>query len=460
MAKRNKSKGQALASASEVEALGGVMEKSVPRTYEGDGPNVWNNIGSFLSDLTGQHVNNRVVGWSEALQQAATVACLDVLAQDIAKAPLVLYRRTPDGGSKVVGPREHPLARLFWLRPNKHMTWNEFVQMLIYHLGLSSNGYLVPRFKRNGEIAGLTPVLPGRVDINVAPSTNELVYRVSPGTAFEEVQLESPGSFILFEDEMIHIKHRFLNGIVGTSTLAVGNKVFSLTDSLHAFGERLFARDGTLRGTFETESTFEQDQYDRLVMSLNMALAKLRDTGFPLVLENGLKFNKISVTPAEAQQKEYWDGQIAETARLFRIPLHKIGHLTAIKYDNMGPMEAAYVNDSLIPRCQAIEERLNVGLLTEEEQLDYYIEFDRKILRRADEKALSEQVTKQWTGGLITQNEAREELGYNPAKNGDVYQMPANTYLIGVDHKVIVAPGGGAAATNPANEGANDPPKE
>lgn len=435
-----------------------VMEKTagVPRTYEGDGPNVWNNLGGFLSDLTGASRASRMVGWTDAMQQAAVVACLDIMAQDIARAPLVLYRRKRGGGSEAVDPREHPLARLFWLRPNKFMTWNEFTQMVVYHLGLASNGYIVPMKTLRGVTEELIPVLPGRVSIEVAPTQKAVIYKVYPQTVFEEIQLDSPGGIVLYEDEIIHIKHRFLNGVSGLSTLAVGNRVFNLAERLQEFNARLFGRDGTLRGVFETGADFEQEQYDRLVASLNTAMHRLRDEGFPLVLEGGLKFSKISMTADEAQVKDAWDAQIAQTARLFRIPLHKIGHLTAIKYDNMGPMEAAYVNDSLIPRCQAIEERLNVSLLSEDEQLDYYIEFDRKILHRADEKALNERVTKQYQAGIITQNQALEELGYNPAKNGNVYQMPANTYLIDEDHKVIVAPGGGAAANNPGEGDAND----
>lgn len=457
--KSRRSQSTAVTPAKTIDGHVSVLEKgaNVPRTYDGDGPNVWNNIGTFLSDLTGTAVNNRMIGWTDAMQQAAVVACLDIMAQDIARAPLVLYRRKRGGGSEAVDPRDHHLARLFWLKPNKFMTWNEFTQMIVYHLGLASNGYIVPRKTLRGRVEELIPVLPGRVDIQVAPSTQELVYRVYPATAYEEIQLGAPDGLILFGDEIIHIKHRFFNGVSGLSTLAVGNRTFALAERVEQFTSRLFGRDGTLRGVFETEETFEQDQYDRLVSGLNAAMHRLRDEGFPLVLENKLKFNKISMTAEEAESGDQWDRMIAQTARLFRIPLHKIGHLTAVKYDNMAPMEAGYVNDSLIPRCQAIEQRLDMALLTEDEQLEYYIEFDRKVLHRADEKALNERVTKQFQAGIITQNQALEELGYNPAKNGNVYQIPANTVLIDENHKIIVHPGNrGKTAGNDEEEGQTD----
>jgi HK97 family phage portal protein len=178
--------------------------------------------------------------------------------------------------------------------------------------------------------------------------------------------------------------------------------------------------------------------------------------GYPLVLESGMQFKSISMTAAEAGAKEAFSQQIAEVARLFRIPPHKLMHFEGVKYDNMEAANRTYVTDSLEPRCLPIEERLNRILLSDDEQLDYYIEIDRKALNKVDPKSLSERVTKQWDSGLITQDEARAELGYNPAKNGEVYKMAANTFLIDADHAVVVSNQPSPGTPSGDNQSANN----
>lgn len=131
-------------------------------------------------------------------------------------------------------------------------------------------------------------------------------------------------------------------------------------------------------------------------------------------------------------------------------------HFDGTKYENMESLERMYVTDSLEPRCIAIEERLTLQLLTEDEQLDFYVEFDREELHRPDQKSLHERVIKLWDSGVITQDEAREKLGYNPARDGKIYKMSANTFLIDEKHEVVVTnqPSPGDPGEGEGNSGA------
>lgn len=427
-----------------------------PFTYAGDGPRAWsapmtiNGLASWLGMTQGDFAT---VSAGDALRQGAVIACLDIMAQDVASAPPTLNRVLTQGsrrrGYELIAPREHPIAALFWVRPNDFMTWNEFTTMLVYHLGLVNNAYVIPVKDRMLRTTALIPVIPTRVRQDVDRNTGRFIYRVQAANLAEAAIYGGEDELIFFADEIIHIKTRTVNGFSGLSTLNLGNRVLALTEAVARFQDRLFRRDGMQRGTFQTKETgLTQDQYNRLKSSLQEALGMMRDMGFPLILEAGMEFKSMSMTAAEAGSKEAWGQQIAETARLFGIPPYKIQHFDGVKYDNMEPLERNYVSILIRKLCMPIEERLNFHLLSDDEQMDYYVEFDRKALHQGDQKALNERVTKQWDAGLITQNEAREELGHNPAKNGDVYKMAANTFLIDGDHKVIV--------TNQASPG--DPP--
>lgn len=454
----------------------GVIGPERPSTYPGDGPNAWSSPVS-LTDASGLA---RLFGWGgsdfqyvspgAALQQGAVMACLDVRAQDVAAAPLTLNRLLTQGnrrrGYRTLTPSEHPIARLFWTRPNEFMTWNEFHQMIVYHLGLVNNAYIIPVRDRTLRVTALIPVLPARVRREVDTETRRVFYRVRAGNVEEAVMYgtnDDDDELILFPNEIIHIRTRAMNGLAGVPTLSVGNKVLALTEALARFQDRIFRRDGTMRGVFQQDKdahALTQEQYDRLKASLKEALGMLRDENWPLILENGLAFNKISMTAAEAESGKAWTQQLTETARLFRIPPHKIMQFESVKYDNLDSIERLYVRDSLIrPVCLPIEERLSLQLLREEEQLDLYIEFDRHELYASDPNTLSKRTVEEWSKGMITRNQALERIGENPApgKAGDVWMLPANTYLLDENNQVVAT--NQASPGSPPDDDAGDQPK-
>jgi HK97 family phage portal protein len=437
------------------------------RTYEGDGPLAWNgpvSAGTFRGTGSGDF---NPVHSSNAIRLAAVLACIDVLAQDIAAAPLTLNRVLQQGsrrrGFEQVAPRAHPLAKLFWTQPNEFMTWFELMSMVVYHLALVDNAYILRVQNRLLQTVALIPVLPARVMMDVVrggPQEGQTIYRVQASTAAEVAQYGSAGELILYPDQLIHLRTRFMNGVSGLPTLAVGSRVISLSEAVTRFQDRLFRRDGALRGVFEQQKdspALSQSQYDRLKSSLGEAMNLFRDLGYPLVLEGGVQFKSISMTAEEAEAKAAFSQQVAETARLFRIPPHKLMHFEGVKYDNMDSANRVYVRDSLLPRVIPIEQKLSAVLLSEDEQMDFYVEVDRSVLNQSSPQETSARVTKEWAEGLLRKNEARELLGYNPAPGGDVYKMAANTFLIDENHEVVVT--NQASPGDPGAQDSGDNPK-
>lgn len=442
----------------------------VGASHPGDGPLAWSSPTgwSYLTGLLGMDTADpfpRSISTSDAVRTTAFLACCDIVAQDTARAALTLRKRLPGGGSVRVQPREHPLAKLFWTKPTGTMTWNEWVHMMMFHLSAVNNAYFWPRSKDGATFSELIPLLPGWVIQQVTSVLpRRVMYLVQGYSLYDVVRLGTDKQVILFEEEICHVKTRYIGGGGGMSSMMLGNRVLSLLNTLQRFQQKLYNREGQPRGVFQqapNQEPLNQEQYDRLVDSLKRALGEVsRDPSRPLVLESGLTFEKVGLSSQELQHKELWNDTLSEVARLMRIPPHKFWHLTSIKYENQATLERNYVRDSLIPRAQAFEERANLILLSEDEQLDYYVEFDRDQLYQADIESLTKLTLDKWRAGLILRNEALNILGHNPnGPAGEVYQMPANTYLLDQNNAVVVAPGGGAAATNDPPADAPPPPK-
>lgn len=401
----------------------------------------------------------REIPAGEALQQAAVTVCLDVMSQDTGKAPIRLRKRTRSVsghiGSQVMLPEEHPVAALLWMRPNKWMTWPELIEMTVFHLGLVNNSYWWPRRTVGGDLQSIIPILPGRCRKEAWVDQREFCYRVSVSGVIDQVLMDADRDFILFEEEVCHFATRRLNGVAGASTLFLAQRTLAVNAALQEFQHRLFSRGDMQRGVFELGAGTEltQPQYDRMVDSFRDAIRGVRDDDRPLVTEGGTTWKAMGLNAKESEVNESWDRAVSETARMFRIPPYKLQHYANVKYENMDSMAQFYADESLIPRARIMEERMTFMLLSEREIMQgLYIEFDRESLYVTDIKSRTERATKLFSGGIITKNRALEMVGENPAENGDVYQMPANTFLIDTNNQVVV--------TNQAAAGDGSKPKE
>lgn len=401
----------------------------------------------------------------EVIQLSAVVVCLDVISQDIAKVTFRLNERLPGGGSRAVDADEHPMAMLLATEPNPYHTWYEFHLMVMLHLGLVQNAFIAKRQAMNGVTEELIPCMPARTTIlAVEPEQDPRgrgfyayeVLRLSPHEKIQLAQLPT----VFLQDEFIHMRGRMFDGLAGYSNLIAGARTFGLSDALLTYQTKLFANDAQLRGVFqmgkESGDSLSDTAFQRLREQLAEAYSAFRETSKPLVLEEGMSFQDIAMNAEQAEVKEAKDAAIVDVARTFRIPPHKIMHLINVKYENMETLEKSYVNDSLIPYCQALEQRYNRSLLTKEERAKFFFQFDRREMLLNDPEKLAEVIKVLLPYGAVEHDEARAWFGFNPLPNnsGKTRLLPANSSLIdSKSNKVLV---GGTAA--PASDAGGDKP--
>jgi HK97 family phage portal protein len=409
-------------------------------------------VGPGFSNLVkalGLNSSQRPLSLAESLQIAAFLLCLDVIAQDIAKSTLRLKRRTTNGGSEIVLPREHWLAELLAVEPNEEQTWYEWKEMVFLYFCAVQNSFVAKRLTATGETRELIPLMPASVTVHRAEDGTRF-YRVSATSDFQRAALDGFDVF-LRDEQMIHARARVYDGQFGYSTLLAGSKAMRLAEALQDYQTRLYQSDGQMRGVFQTDKNFVTDEaFRRLRDQLAEASEKWHKKNRPLVLEDGLKFEAIGMNAAEAEVSKVFDAQVVEMCRLLRVPPHKVMHLNAVKYENLEAMENGYVNDTLVPRARAMEERLLKDLLPRSQRVDYFLEFDREEMAARDSKTQAEVIDKLVKIGVMKIDEARARRGLNPLPNreGDVRVLPVNMGIIkdgefttasGVDPKTLPA---------------------
>lgn len=408
---------------------------------------------SVLRSTGWNSFNVKSMTTDQILRLPGVIICLDVLSQDIAKTPLILYERLPNNGKRQVEATEHHMAMLLATQPNRFHTWQEFIELLMNHLGVVQNAYIAKRLDAAGRPTELIPAMPARVtQFAVMPEDDPIngmgffFYRVDRNTPAERLQFAKLDDIFL-QSEFIHLRGRMFDGLMGYSNLDIGARLFGLTDELTSYQTRLFGSDGQMPGVFqkpgEAGDALSNEAFDRLREQLKEASRKFREESAPIVLEEGLTFKDVAMNAEQAELSKARDAALVDTARLWRIPPHKIMHLVNVKYENMETLEKSYVNDTLVPYCRRIEQRFNRELLTAEDRARYFFEFDRRAMLLNDMQKLAEVGKVGVQIGGLELDEFRQLFGYNklPNKAGEVRTIPSTYNTVDRSNEVIIPAG-------------------
>ena len=153
------------------------------------------------------------------------------------------------------------------------------------------------------------------------------------------------------------------------------------------------------------------------------------------VLEEGMKYTPISISPNEAQFLETRKFQIDEIARIFRIPPHMIGDLEHATFSNIEHQSLEIVKYTLEPWLMRWEQAISRSLLLPEEKGKIFAKFNVDGLLRGDYESRMNGYATARQNGWMSANDIREleNLDRIPEEDGgDLYlvngnMMPLNT---------------------------------
>jgi HK97 family phage portal protein len=428
----------------------------------------WNN----LSEVLGLNASSGYLFGRNSAAISLAVMCADVIATDISKAEMLLYKlRAGTRGYDLVSPTAHPIAKLFRLRPHPdhNWTWPEILRMQVLHLKLTENCYwLKDGFRLDGSFKGLIPIQPARVRARVAPS-GKLFYEIFAGTE-HELAIIGDTSILVPAERMIHIRGRMMDGLYGLSSLALGTPIFDIMSAIAAYQKSVFENEGGSNIIFETEDTFGDDAkgnaaFERIKRQLTNRVNKMRTKGEPILLEAKLKAKVISNKSTDNESKDSFNQQVMRVCGLMKCPPHKIFALDGVAYNNADAMNRAYFSDSLDPIATLIQEAFRLNLFSDDEALLYSPQFDGVKLMANDLPTLTKMVDVAMKYGGMTFDEFREVMPFRfgAIKKGGRRLIPVNMAVVDENGDVVVNAASGQNANQPPTlepEGEDDTGQE
>ena len=378
--------------------------------------------GSSYAFFMGGSTAGKAVTERSAMQMTAVYSCVRILAEAVAGLPLHLYRYTESGGKEKAA--DHSLYRLLHDEPNPEMSSFVFRETLMTHLLLWGNAYAQVIRNGKGEVVALYPLMPNRMTVE-RDDNGRLYYRYT--TSADDAPTMKGSTVNLPAESVLHIPGLGFDGLVGYSPIAMAKNAIGMAIACEEYGARFFANGAAPSGVLEHPGTIKDPT--RVRDAWQSQFGGSSNSGKVAVLEEGMKYTPISISPEQAQFLETRKFQINEIARIFRVPPHMVGDLEKSSFSNIEQQSLEFVKYTLDPWVVRWEQSIQRALLSRDEKARYFVKFNLEGLLRGDYQSRMNGYSIGRQNGWMSANDIREleNLDRIPAEEGgDLYLINGN----------------------------------
>ena len=331
----------------------------------------------------GVTVNNDV-----AMRITAVFAAIRLRSENIASLPKKIAKNTLRGEEAV---NNHPVSRLIRVKPNPYMNIFNFWDCINAGMDGWGNSYAIIERDAHGDPVALHPVLPSETSVTV--KDRKKYFKVYGN------QLGLDG--IYSNEEMCHFMLMTLNGLKALNPIEYNAISIAKGVAATKFGAEFYKKGGNIRA----------------------------------VLEYGIKYKQVGISPISAQLLQTETFSIQDIARIFNVPPHMLCEMSHATFSNIEHQTIQFTTFSLRPSVKRIETELETKLFFEGEADQYSVKFDLNGLMRGDTAARSEWYRTSIQNGIHSRNEIRQMEGYPRLEGLDDMLYPSNMTIVGQENQ-------------------------
>lgn len=379
--------------------------------------------GNTYSFFLGGSSSGKAVNERSAMQMTAVYSCVRILSEAVAGLPLHIYRYDGKGGKDKA--LDHPLYRLLHDEPNPEMTSFAFRETLMTHLLLWGNAYAQVIRNGKGEVIALYPLMPSKMIVDRDQAGR--IYYAYSRTQEDANTLGRDQQVLLSPHDVLHIPGLGFDGLVGYSPIAMAKNAIGMAIACEEYGASFFANGAAPGGVLEHPGVVKDPK--RVRESWNAIYQGSRNAHRIAVLEEGMAYKAIGISPEQAQFLETRKFQINEIARIFRVPPHMVGDLEKSSFSNIEQQSLEFVKYTLDPWVVRWEQSLHRALFSLEEKKRLFVRFNLDGLLRGDYQSRMAGYAVGRQNGWMSANDIRELENLDripPELGGDLYLINGN----------------------------------
>jgi HK97 family phage portal protein len=366
-------------------------------------------VAPFLS--TGSDAGKQV-SMQSSLQYSAAFAGIRLISETIATLPIGVYTTTGDVKNRV--PTTDPLFRLLAVSPNARMTPVEFWEMFVASLLGWGNAYAV--LQRIGKrVVALDPLRPEFTTV-YRTAAGDIRYAFKRGSVVEDYAAA----------DILHVKAFGVDGLVGLSPIGQAHNTIGRALATDEASGNVFRNGMTAGGVVEVSDaklTKEQRNDIRQTVDTFTGSGRYAKT---LVLESGMKYSQITMSPSDVQLLESRDANFEEVCTWFGVPPSLVQHMDKASSwaASLESTKQSFLQFTLRPYLVRIEQSLAKALVLPP---DVSVRFGTRELLRGDTAARTAYYASGLQNGYLNRNTVAMEEGENPiGPDGEVYTVQSN----------------------------------
>lgn len=348
-----------------------------------------------------------------AMNLSAVYRATELISDSVAVLPIKVQRHNKEYGKNEMD--NHPLNIIFSDKNNNNnLSKYTLMKLLIQSVILKGNGFAYIERASDGTVTGLRFLESQDVLINYNKYTNKLYYQCTLFNSGKKVNIEPIN--------MIHLIKNTYDGVTGISVLSYANRTLKTSNATEESAKSFFDNGMNLSGVLTVHSQLSEKQKQDIRQSWQQAYS---NGGQGLaVLQGNMEYSPIQINAKDAQMIESRQFNVQDIARFFGVNPVLLGDLThASGYNTIEAVQNEFLIHTLQPYVTMVENEFNRKLLKPSET-DLSIILETNEILRTDKTAQAQYYSTMLSNGIMSINEIRKELGYNPVENGDAHIIP------------------------------------
>jgi len=339
--------------------------------------------------------------------------CVQTISMAVAGIEWDLYRMKGKDLQEIEG---HPMQALL-RKPNPQMGGSRLMETVAAYLMLRGESYLYAAGPDgNRPPLELWPLRPDRVRPVPDASGREIArYEYTLNGIVSDLPREKVLQLKLFNP---------LDDLHGMSPITSAALSIRMGNEAKRWNTALLENGARPMGALSTTAFLTQAQVDSMRSQFSGLYVGPENAGRPVVLEGGVQWQEMGLSPADMSWLESQKLSAREIAICYGVPPEMIGDSSNKTYANYREARRAFYQETILPTMDWVRDELNSWLLPMYPDKGLYLDYDRD-----DIDALQEDRAELWgrltNATWLTINEKREATGYEAVEGGDVLLIPA-----------------------------------
>ena len=397
--------------------------KEQPKVQRKEAPVVYYNSLGYDSAPKIAYDDLATDGYSE---NAIVYRCINEISNNASRVKINLFRGDQELDN-------HPLLDLLY-NPSPTMSQVEWFQAVYSYLLISGNNYMLSVGGDNTPPTELYNLRPDRMKIRSGTRAMPVAYdymlkgqivesyivdQATGGSKVKHIKLFNP------LDDYYGMSPMQASSVdIDQHNLANKHNVNLLQNGARPSGAVIFNPKDETGGHVQLSDV----QRNQLMNDVNQRFSGTNNAGKPMLLEGDFEWKEMGLSPKDMDFIQLKNMSAKDIALVYGVPSQLIGIPDSQTYSNFAEAKLALYNETIIPLLDRIQGDLNEWLVPmfNEQGLELRYDIDSIPAMAEQRKRVFESVSAGVKDGILTRNEAREQLGYEPIEGADSLLVSAN----------------------------------